>query len=370
MATDLLLVGAGHAHLHVLQRAGELVAAGYRVRLLAPRWFSYSGVASASAAGSLPAATGRVDVLALARRSGVEMHVGTLATLDLDRRIATTVTGEQLTYVVLSLNLGSVVAPQQVEVDAGVVRVKPLEELTALDGLVRARAGTAGATVTVVGAGSTGLETAAHWATRADVASVQLVEAGPVIGPELPARARRRVERLLARRGVQVHTGRAVQELGLRAARFADGTTVSHDVAVLATGLVAPPVLGRAGLGDARGVPVRATMQHRERDEVYAVGDCAHFTASPLPRIGVHGVRQGPVLVGSLLARSQGRPLPSYRPQRHALNILDLGGGVGLAVRGRWWWHGRAALWAKRVIDRRWLEAQSGPVRPAAGARS
>ena len=37
----------------------------------------------------------------------------------------------------------------------------------------------------------------------------------------------------------------------------------------------------------------------------------------------------------------------------------DLGDGRGLAVRGRWWWEGRAALWLKRRKDRRWLARYS-----------
>jgi len=130
---------------------------------------------------------------------------------------------------------------------------------------------------------------------------------------------------------------------------------MSHDVALLATGLTAPPLLAELGIGDGRGVPVRATLQHVDRDDIYAVGDCARFLPGPLPRIGVHGVRQGPVLHRSLLARVRGAPLPVYEPQRRALSILDLGNGVGLAVWGRWWWYGAGSLRLKRYIDQRWL---------------
>jgi len=136
-----------------------------------------------------------------------------------------------------------------------------------------------------------------------------------------------------------------------------DDTEMSHDVALLAIGLTAPPLLAELGLGDGRGVPVRATLQHADRDEIYAVGDCARFLPAPLPRIGVHGVRQGPVLHRSLLARVRGEPLPVYKPPRRALSILDLGDGIGLAVRGRWWWYGAGPLRLKRYIDRRWLKA-------------
>ncbi len=353
-APTLLLVGAGHAHLHLVEHAGVLAAAGYRVQLLAPRWFDYSGLASATAAGAVSGDTGRVDVRALAAASSVELHEGTLESLDPAARIAVTSDGGRLPFDVLSLNIGSVVAPADVRVHPTVVRVKPLSGLADLEARLRARAG-AGSTVTVVGGGASGLELAAHLSVRPDVARVQLVESGAVVGADLPDGARARIVRLLARRGVAVHTGRVVREVGRTQLVCADGTVVPHDVAVLAAGLTAPPLLAALGLGDARGVPVRATLQHVEREEVYAVGDCAHFLPRPLPRIGVHGVRQGPVLLASLLARVRGEALPDYEPQRRALAILDLGGGVGLAVRGRRWWFGVAALRLKRFIDRRWL---------------
>ncbi len=365
--SDLLLVGAGHAHLYVVKHAEELAATGYRLRLLAPRFFDYSGVASATAAGVLPRDAGRISVGTLAEAHGVEFHEGTLEDLDLEARIATTSEGARLSYDVLSLNIGSVVEPACIEVHPSVLRVKPLSGLADLDTRVRAF-GQPGPAVTVVGGGASGLELAAHLSVRPDVGQVSVVESGPLVGADLPAGARTQVGRLLATRGVVVHTGCVVDEVGERTLVCDDGTEMSHDIALLATGLTAPPLLAALGVGDDRGVPVRATLQHVGRDEIYAVGDCARFLPAPLPRVGVHGVRQGPVLHRSLLARARGEALPSYEPRRTALAVLDLGAGVGLAVRGRWWWFGGAALRLKRVIDRRWLRSyrpgRGGPVGP------
>ena len=309
--TTLLLVGAGHAHLYVVRHAAELVAAGYRVTLLAPRHFHYSGLASATAAGTVPERDGRIDVAALAQRSGVAFHEGTLASLDRERRLATTADGSEIAYDVLSLNIGSVVAPPGMRVDDAVLRVKPLSSLNGLDALLAAagaaRPGT-GLRVTVVGGGATGLELAAHLGVRRDVARVQLLEAAPRVGVGLPDGARRRLEKLLAARGVVVRTGCPITHLRAYASQCADGNELTHDAAILATGLAAPPLVAELGLGDDHGVPVRATLQHVDDDEIYAAGDCAHFLPRPLPRIGVHGVRQGPVLHASLLARANGRP--------------------------------------------------------------
>lgn len=351
-APHLLLVGAGHTHLEVLRRAPELRAAGWRVTLLAPERFDYSGMASATAAGDVPADRARVDVAALAARAAVAHHRGRLIALDPAARMAAADDGAALAFDVVSLNLGSTVADRGLEVDASVVRAKPLADLHRLR--ARLDAGPV-AQVSVVGGGATGLELAAHLAAHPAVGSVRLVEAGAEVGTDLPRGARRRLRRLLAARGVEVVTGAALRRVGAEHLHAVDGRTWSHDVALLATGLVAAPLLAELGLGDDDGVPVGPTLQHRDHDHVYAAGDCAHFLPAPLPKVGVHGVRQAPVLVEALLARRSGAPAPTYEPPRRALAVLDLGGGTGLAVRGRVWWSGRSALRLKRRIDARWL---------------
>ncbi|QZY30116.1 NAD(P)/FAD-dependent oxidoreductase [Nocardioides coralli] len=359
--TRLLLVGAGHAHLEVVRRAGELIAAGYEVTLLAPDTFHYSGLASATAAGAVPARQASIDVAGLARAHGVRHHHGLLTALDPHLRTATTDDGVTLGHDVVSLNVGSVVGEEGLEVDDSVVRVKPLAGLGRLAARL-AGAPVDGLRVTVVGGGSTGLELAAHLASRPEVGTLVLLE-GARIGSDLPRGARRHVLSLLRRRGVQVRERTPVRSIGRDRSTLADGSTVPHDVALLATGLVAPPWLGRLGLGDHRGVPVGPTLRHPEHDHVHAVGDCAHFLPGPLPKIGVHGVRQAPVLVDSLLSRARGGPAPVYRPQRRALAVLDLGDGHGLAVRGRLWWAGGSALRLKRRIDRRWMARYAVPER-------
>ena len=352
----LLLVGAGHAHLHLLREASRLARAGYRATLVAPRWFDYSGAASSIAAGGRDPAAGRIDVAALAQRHGVDHREGIVADVDPQTRTATTDAGARLAWDVVSFNIGSVVGPHPAGADDdAVVEVKPLGDLARLrERLARPPAGR-GHRVTVVGGGASGLELAAHLAARADTDSVHLVERGPRVGAFLPSRAARRLVDLLEQRGVRIVTDAGAFRVEEGAVVLGGGARIVHDTLVVATGLAPPPLAVRAPLGGPRGFPVRATLQHRDHDDVYAAGDCADFLPGPLPRLGVHGVRQGPVLLAALEARASGAPAPVYRPPEQALSVLDLGGGTALAVRGRWWWLGRSSLALKRVIDRRWL---------------
>lgn len=357
----LLLVGAGHAHLHLLRHASRLDAAGYRTTLVAPARFDYSGAASGIAAGDRDPAEGLIDVAALARRHRVDHRQGLVTDVDPLTRTATIDDGSRLGWDVVSFNIGSVVdVPPVARSAATVVEVKPLSGLARLrERLERPPTGR-GHHVTVVGGGASGLELAAHLAARADTDRVHLVEYGPRVGDFLPQPAARRLVSLLEARGVRIVTDAGPVRVEADTLVVRDGARLAHDVLVVATGLAPPPLATRSPLGGRDGFPVRATLQHRDHDDVYATGDCADFLPSPLPRLGVHGVRQGPVLLAALEARVSGAPAPVYRPQRRVLSILDLGGGTALAVRGRWWWLGRSSLRLKRRIDRRWLSAYRG----------
>lgn len=335
--TELLLVGAGHAHLHLIAHAADLHDAGYRITLVAPPRFHYSGAAAAVATGTLPRDAADIDVAALARGAGVTHHQGTVVALDPEARTATCDDGRVLGFDVASINIGSTGAAEMPDAPHGATAVKPLADLLTL----RDRMGE-GSAVTVVGAGPSGIELAAQLARRPDVARVRLVERGSRIAPALPPGAARRLTGILEQRGVEIVTGAHPHPHR------------APDLTVVATGLRPAPLAAAPPLGGPDGIPVRATLQHRDHDHVYAAGDCADFLPRALPRVGVHGVRQGPVLLASLVTRRTGVRLPSYRPQRHALAVLDLG-DTGLAVRGRWWWSGRWALRLKRWIDRRWL---------------
>jgi NADH dehydrogenase FAD-containing subunit len=351
----VLLVGAGHAHLHLVDRAARLRRAGIDLTLVAPRGFHYSGLATAVAAGAAPASAARVDVAALAAGHGVRHIEGVVVRGDPKRHEVLLGDGTRLAYDVVSFNVGSVAATAGIAVDATVPTVKPFTELFTMP---RRLAGTPAAErlrIVIVGGGSTGLELAGQIAARyRDRARVTVLDRGSTLGADLPPGARRRALRVLGQRGVVMRSG-AVVEVVHADHLVVSGAPEEHDLAVLATGLVPAPLATTAELGDARGIPVQATLQHLEHPDVYAVGDCALFTPRPLPKLGVHGVRQGPVLVRGLLARQRGRPLPTYRPQRHALQILDLGGGTALAIRGRWWAEGRSMQRLKSAIDRRWL---------------
>ena len=335
----LILLGAGHAHLLLTERLDVLREAGIEPLLIASRWFDYSGLATGVLSGALPPAANRIDVAGLASRRGLAFVEGFAVAIDRAAQTVTLADGSQHGFDFLSLNIGSVVGP---DVAGNDVRpVKPLAGLTALRVQIESRAQFPH--VLIVGAGPSGTEVAAALlglAERTGVATPHITLMGRRAGA---GHAWRSLYASLERRGLKLIPESAPLH--------------EHDLRIAATGLCAPSLVREAGLAlnAGGGAAVAATLQSLIDPAIFAVGDCADFQPRALPRQGVFGVRQAPVLARNLAAAANGRPLEDYRPQRRWLAIMDLGDETGFATWGGLAWRSRAMLRWKRRLDMAFL---------------
>jgi len=366
----IVLIGAGHAHLYLMRHRHRLADAD--ITIVDPGAFWYSGMAAGMLGGAHDPAEIRSDPRRLARQYGLDSVRGRLVGLDRAGRQAQLADGRTLGYDLISLNLGSCApTPSAASHGLGVWAVKPIAQLVALRHcLSNAFERGERPALVVVGGGASGVELACNLrslATRhAAQIAITLVSRSRKLIPTAPSGARRWLEGYLRRIGVEVRVGmRAVSQHrdGLLIAE--EGATMGQDALRLlecghvihASGLAPPDALGGLGLTliDGRGLALHDTLQSVDDPDVFAAGDCAALVAHALPRLGVYGVRQAPVLLANLEARLHGRPLQRYRPQAQALTILDLGHGQGLAIRGRLWWAGRSSLLWKRWLDDRFM---------------
>lgn len=367
---QIVLIGAGHAHLHVAAHAAELARAGGRLVLVEPGNFWYSGLATGMLAGQYDAHTDQVDPASLVARGGGELIRDRLARVDVARRMVILASGNTLKYDLLSLNVGSEVHTRGIacaEQDA--TGVKPISNLWRLRKELERRFRppvSQPVRVVVVGGGPTGCEVAAciDSLARRRGAGVQLtlVSRADRLLAGLPGGASRRMAGALERRGIALVPSTSVQEIDDGAVVASDGRRLHADLVVLATGLAAHSTVRQLDLPtDAEGLCVRATLQSTADERVFATGDCASLEGHRLPKLGVFGVRQAPVLLHNLSALLHGDDLRPYRPQRRYLMILNLGCGRALAVYGPAHWLGRLSFWFKDRIDRRFLRRYPQP---------
>lgn len=128
---DLILAGAGHAHLGVLRRWALVERPPGRIALLSPgpeAW--YAGMLPGLISGRFSPADCRVELQPLCRAAKVDLIEGEIAALDADVRILQLGDGRSLQSEWLSLNVGAGMAipPQQGD-GMQVLAARPIERL-------------------------------------------------------------------------------------------------------------------------------------------------------------------------------------------------------------------------------------------------
>lgn len=365
MRSQLVLAGGGHAHLFVVSQAEAFRRAGAELILIDPGTLWYSGMATGMLSGQYAPSEDTVDLETLCQRYGVSFHRSKVIALDREAREVRTESGEAIPYDLLSLNVGSAVDTSKVGDPGGLAwTVKPIAGLAKLRATLEnyARRGRP-CSVGVVGGGPTGSEIAANiealFAASDAKVNVTILHGGHRLLPGFPSDAAGTLSPLLDQRGITIRLGTRIAGLkrgneGILAAT-GDGQELRFDEVVLATGLVASPTVSALGLGES-GVRVDSHLRSLEDPTVFAAGDCISFVPRELPKVGVFGVREAPILKANLLASLTGGELAEYRPQEKFLIILNMGDGTGLAIRGGWHWHGRLAMKLKHFIDRRFMK--------------
>jgi pyridine nucleotide-disulfide oxidoreductase family protein len=371
-AQRLVLVGAGHAQLFVLAGlARRPLPPAIDVTLVAPETHAlYSGMLPGWIAGHYRLDQCAIDLRPLARRARVRWIEARALGLDPQARRLDTEAGA-IEFDWLSIACGSAIDAAGID-GAGQHALAPRPAQGLVDGWQRFTAGRraapaqragARAGVAVIGGGAAGVELAlaiaqacANAPGLGGAAGVTLV-AGNGLMQGFPAGARRRCERLLRQRAIDVlpHMAASIDGDGVD---LADGRRLATGLVVLASGPAPQPWLRASGLAcDDRGfLLVDRRLRSTSHPAIFAAGDCASIEGAPRARSGVYAVRAGPVLAANLRASLEQCPLRPHRPQRRALYLLSTGDRHAIGCRGPIVFEGDWVWRWKDRIDRRFIE--------------
>ena len=363
--TDIVLVGGGHAHVHVLTAFAMRPEPGVRLTLVARDLETpYSGMLPGLIAGLYTHAEAHIDLTRLAAATGARLIHAEAVGLDRANKRVLLAGYPPLAYDLVSLDVG--ITPALAALAGAAehgIAVKPigsfLEKFDAL--LARCRAPRGPRRIAVIGGGAGGVELLLSVRSRllAQAAaspdfSFALVTAGEILQSH-SARVRRIFRRVFAERGIELHEGRDVRALTCGTIEFASGLPLAADAVLITTDAAAPPWFADTALALDNGfIAVNATLQARNDPDVFAAGDCAAL-ATPREKAGVFAVRAGPPLAENLRRRARGQMPKPWHPQRRHLALISTGekyavGSRGaLALEGRWLWT------LKDWIDRRWM---------------
>jgi selenide, water dikinase len=352
--TDIVLLGAGHAHVEVLRRFAMQPEPGVRLTLISREPETpYTGMLPGLIRSEYAHQEAHIDLAPLAAMANARLILGEALGFDPDARTVSVPGRPAVTFDLLSIDVGGI---PPVPPGAG-IPVKPIggfiDRLHRLEAELPVDAG-----IAVVGGGPGGVELILALAVRfAGQLRLVLVSATPEPLPTAPAAAQRAARQALLDANVELVCG--VTAVGMEPNRLllSDGTYLEVATALWATGVEGPGWLSASGVACDRAGCIRISRDFRSISHpvVFAAGDCSALEGDPRPKAGVWAVRAGAPLAENLRRAATGRRLKAWNPQRDALVILGLGHGRALAWRNGITLRGRHVWRLKDRIDRRWM---------------
>ena len=361
----LLLVGAGHAHLGVIDDWRKNGAPRGRSLLVEPlEAMLYSGMVPGWIAGEYRASELAIPLGPLVEEAGLEWHRAQLVRIDPEARIAHLDNGETLAFDICSIATGG--AGQESDVLGADERLLDIRPLSGFIGRWQVLRDTEPQhrRIAVIGGGAGGVELAfgfrnsSHWRD----CSVTLVTGTSGLLPDHAAAVRERVAGELEAQDIEIlHEDAAIREGALMAG---ERSLEPLDLMAAAVGSGAPEWPAGSGLPVDDDGFVRVDEHQRVCgfEHILAAGDVARRTDQAVPHSGVHAVYTGPVLAKNIRRMLAGKsPRRSYSPRFMDFYLLNTCRGESIASYRRF---GLQSHWLRRVkdwLDTRWIKRFTRP---------
>lgn len=351
----IILVGAGHTHLHILREWKREPLPNCRLVLISPSPYQYySGMFSGFAEGLYSLEETRVPLIPYSRITGTEFIEDTIVRIDAKKNVLFGSKGISYAYDLVSFDIGSFIAiPEDFEPFSR--PLKPSHHMAETLPTFRQEDAPV-----IVGGGAAAIEMALStqtWRSNNGYSTPVTVISRSKLLEGIPGAERIRKE--FRDKGIQWMEEDELQEMQDGMVRTQNGKTLSCTSILWLTGATSFGVFKESGLANTDGfLNVNDKLQSTDHASIFAAGDCLHFTAAEggLAKNGVHAVKQGPVLWYNIQSIVMGRPLKAYQPSTHQLSILSLGNRKGLALYGKLHWAGRTAWLLKNKIDRDFMK--------------
>ncbi|WP_432740544.1 selenide, water dikinase SelD [Methylobacter sp. G7] len=379
IVSDLVLLGGGHANIQVLKMLAMNPIGGLRITLISDQTHSpYSGMIPGYLAGYYSYEDCHFDLRRICEELGLRFIRAKIVGIDRQRKKIQLENRAEVGYDCASINVG--IEPQSLEnssPDAAikVVPLKPISKFIAhWDKLIadlKAYKGSDTLQLAVVGAGAAGVEISIILKMLIDQhqwnAGVSLIQRHEFLISAKDRLAQSKLSNTLKELGITVLQNTQAlkeQENGLVLKDEQGWVHTENFFRVLtATQAAAPQWFKSSGLpvNPDGFVKVTEKLLVENEHDLFAAGDCIHFSPAPLKKAGVYAVRQGRVLEHNIRAFFTGKSaLKSFHSKKNVLSLITIGERKALVHQDspsilRWMWP--SLLWiVKDRIDRRFMQ--------------
>ncbi len=379
IVSDLVLLGGGHANIQVLKMLSMKPIGGLRITLISDQTHSpYSGMIPGYLAGYYSYEQCHFDLRRICEELGQRFIKAKIIGIDPQRRKIQLENRAEMGYDCASINVGiepKSIATSSPEASLKLIPLKPISKFIAhWDRLIAdlsAYKGRDSLKLAVVGAGASGVEISIilkmlikqnNWN-----AEVSLIHRHDFLVSAKDLNAQKTLSKTLKDLGIKILQNTPVlleQEAGLV---FNDdkGRVYVQDFyrVLMATDASAPLWFKQSGLpvNPDGFVKVSEKLLVENQHDLFASGDCIHFSPKPLKKAGVYAVRQGMILEHNIRAFfNEKTELKTFHPKKNVLSLITIGDHKAVVHQDspsmlRWLWP--SLLWmVKDGIDRRFMK--------------
>jgi len=391
----LLLLGAGHGHLYVLEHFIKHQPLNIRIILITPNQrMTYSGRVPSFIEGIYTADETQVSIVALAKQAKAQLITERVSYLNANLQQVKLISGQIFAYDLLSIDVGGVsnvpmlsanglahnnqfdvkdIDPHQYQMSQSILPIRPMNEFVhSLQDYLDAKQGSRMnheliSNITIVGGGAGGAELILALAVSKHE-RLKNISLTIVLGENplkyFPRRAKRKLLNQMHSLGIECifHKG-SINEAGQL---VVNQQVLITDYIILARGVEQYQWVVNSGLkADKKGVHVNHYHQSLSHPNVFALGDACHRVDCDLEKSGVNAVRAGPIVANNLYNIMQNTckipstsSLQAYKPRASHLYLINIGHQqaigcwYGLTMSGRWVWYWKQ--WLDHKFLTRW----------------
>jgi NADH dehydrogenase FAD-containing subunit len=360
----LILVGAGHAHLHILKKMVFAPLANTKVTLITPTPANSEGcVIERFLHPNEQQKPLRNEWINLVRRAKAHWVDDVVIRINTNQKMLFTKKGLQLPYDALSMNIGAKAAYPDVpglKEHAFQIRQNALASFQ-INALLKAH------TCAVVGTSAFAFDFALSLRDRRQREGIEgpvyLVSSGGMMPEVFDAAKRSKLEKWLMKRGVVPVTTSAVKQVSAYANEektiyFEDGKSIDVSAVAWVAERAAHPILTESRLKvDAHGfIMAGPTLQMVDCDSIFATGACKTFIGAPsMDRTGLFVRQEANVLWSNLQQYLNPSFMKSkmkvFVPHRNRFAVLNAGFRQTVLLYQDWVFAGGWCWWFKEQFS-------------------
>ncbi|OZM57381.1 hypothetical protein CIB95_07930 [Lottiidibacillus patelloidae] len=351
----LLLIGGGHAHLHVVKQLQLHPYKDVEVTLIsASKYQYYSGMFSGYTEGLYSKEDIRINLEELSTKANVKWFEGIITAIDAEQKMVLTASGEVIRFDVISFDIGSLTAGMETQgVTENAMRIKPNYHFVDVIDHVRKSE-----KIVVVGGGSAGIEISLSltaWRRNHKIETpVTLISKTRLLQQKNDS-VSEKIEEVVISNGIHLLKNEGVTSVSLNSYITSTGRKETYDHMIWLTGPKAPGIFKSSNLPiDKLGyLLVEDTLQVKKYPFIFGAGDCISLRDFPdIDKAGVYAVKQGKTLYRNLKAFLYATDGERYIPQKNYLSILSIGNKTGFLLYKNFALKGKATWVLKNKIDR------------------